>query len=113
MPAGLDWSPKLLVYGDMGKEGGSQSLPALYKEAASGDYNAILHVGDFAYDLDSDGGEVYTVWQRLLCVYHNIMLCSGKNGDEFMRRLEPIAATVPYMTTEGNHGLYISYSTPI
>jgi phosphodiesterase/alkaline phosphatase D-like protein len=58
MPAGLSWSPKLLVYGDMGKEGGSQSLPALYKEAASGDYSAILHVGDFAYDLDSDGGEV-------------------------------------------------------
>ena len=58
MPAGLNWSPKLLVYGDMGKEGGSQSLPSLYKEASSGQYNAIIHVGDFAYDLDSDGGEV-------------------------------------------------------
>ena len=102
MPAGLDWSPKLLVYGDMGKEGGSQSLPALYKEAVSGDYNAILHIGDFAYDLDSDGGEVYTV-MLITCMYH-IVLCSAKNGDEFMRRLQPIAACVPYMTTEGNHG---------
>ena len=48
----------MLVYGDMGKEGGSPSLPLLYKEAASGEYTAVLHVGDFAYDLDSDGGEV-------------------------------------------------------
>ena len=59
MPTGQDWSPKMLVYGDMGKEGGSQSLPYLTKEAASGDYNAVLHVGDFAYDLDTDGGEVW------------------------------------------------------
>ena len=58
MSAGVSWSPKLLVYGDMGKEGGSQSLPALYQEASSGEYDAVLHVGDFAYDLDSDGGEV-------------------------------------------------------
>lgn len=58
MQSGADWSPKVLVYGDMGKEGGSQSLPSLYKEAASGDYSAVVHVGDFAYDLDSDGGEV-------------------------------------------------------
>ena len=58
MKTGSEWSPKLLVYGDMGKEGGSQSLPSLYKEAASAEYAAVLHVGDFAYDLDSDGGEV-------------------------------------------------------
>jgi hypothetical protein len=82
MQSGAGWSPKVLVYGDMGKEGGSQSLPSLYKEAASGEYAAVVHVGDFAYDLDSDGGE---------------------NGDEFMRRLEPIASTLPYMTAEGNH----------
>ena len=54
-----EWSPKMIVYGDMGKEGGSESLPALYQEASSGDYAAILHVGDFAYDLDSDGGKVH------------------------------------------------------
>lgn len=103
MPSGVAWSPKMLVYGDMGKEGGSQSLPSLYKEAASGEYNAILHVGDFAYDLDSDGGEVYTSY----IITHNIMYyVYEQNGDEFMRRLEPISSTVPYMTAEGNHGLY-------
>ena len=53
-----DWSPNLIVYGDMGRTGGEPSLPALIQEVASGSYDAILHVGDFAYDLDSDGGVV-------------------------------------------------------
>ena len=69
MPSGVDWSPKMLVYGDMGKEGGSESLPYLYKEASSGDYHAIIHVGDFAYDLDSDGGEVCAVHSLILSLY--------------------------------------------
>lgn len=42
----------------MGRTGGEPSLPALIQEVASGGYDAILHVGDFAYDLDSDGGVV-------------------------------------------------------
>ena len=46
------------MYGDMGRHGGAQSLPALISEVASESYTAILHVGDFAYDLDSDGGVV-------------------------------------------------------
>ena len=33
-----------------------------------------------------------------LCVFE-------QNGDEFMRRLEPISSTIPYMTAEGNHGM--------
>ena len=53
-----NWSPELLVYGDMGRHGGAESLPALIEEVASRDYAAILHVGDFAYDLDSQGGVV-------------------------------------------------------
>ena len=53
-----DWGPSLIVYGDMGRTGGEPSLPALIQEVASGGYDAILHVGDFAYDLDSDGGVV-------------------------------------------------------
>ena len=42
----------------MGRHGGAESLPALIEEVASRDYAAILHVGDFAYDLDSQGGVV-------------------------------------------------------
>nr|XP_028597726.1 acid phosphatase type 7 isoform X2 [Podarcis muralis] len=38
--------------------------------------------GDFAYDLDTDNSYV---------------------GDAFMRKIEPVAALVPYMTCPGNH----------
>ena len=44
----------------MGRYGGAPSLEALIKETKSGQYTAALHVGDFAYDLFSDGGEVST-----------------------------------------------------
>ncbi|EEB14144.1 acid phosphatase precursor, putative [Pediculus humanus corporis] len=80
-PKGSDWSPSFAIYGDMGAVN-AQSLPFLQTEAQSGMYNAIFHVGDFAYDLDSDNGEI---------------------GNEFMRQIQPIAAHVPYMTAVGNH----------
>lgn len=80
-PTGTNWSPKIALYGDMGSFN-AQSLPRLQKEAQRGMYDAILHVGDFAYDMDSDDGQV---------------------GDEFMRQIESIAGYVPYMTVLGNH----------
>ncbi|BET01030.1 Purple acid [Nesidiocoris tenuis] len=78
---GTEWSPRLAVYGDMGNEN-ARSLPYLQKDIISGLYDAILHVGDFAYDMRNDNGEV---------------------GDQFMRQIEPIAAYVPYMVSAGNH----------
>jgi len=53
-----DWSPQFLVYGDMGRIGGAPSLPRLISEARSGHNTAVLHVGDFAYDLNTLGGLV-------------------------------------------------------
>ena len=53
-----DWSPQFLVYGDMGRIGGAPSLPRLISEAKSGHNTAVLHVGDFAYDLNTQGGLV-------------------------------------------------------
>ena len=47
----------------MGKHGGSESLGALVSEIEAGDTHAILHVGDFAYDFDSDGGVVRNALQ--------------------------------------------------
>lgn len=81
MPAGQDWSPRLAVYGDLGNVN-AQSLARLETEAYAGMYDAILHVGDFAYDMRDLQGTV---------------------GDEFMRQLEPLAAQLPYMTCPGNH----------
>lgn len=49
IPDGSDWSPQLAVFGDMGNYN-AISLPALQLETQMGMYDAILHVGDFAYD---------------------------------------------------------------
>lgn len=58
--------PQLLVFGDMGRHGGAPSLKALTKETESGLNTAALHVGDFAYDLFSDGGQVSHIIFKLL-----------------------------------------------
>ncbi|KAJ9581517.1 hypothetical protein L9F63_023308, partial [Diploptera punctata] len=42
----------------------------------------FLHVGDFAYDMDTDNGQI---------------------GDDFMTQIQPIASYLPYMTCPGNH----------
>ncbi|KAG7251220.1 hypothetical protein CRUP_017024, partial [Coryphaenoides rupestris] len=73
--------PRFALYGDLGNEN-PQSLARLQKETQTGVLDAILHIGDFAYDLDED---------------------NARTGDEFMRQIQSIAAYVPYMTCPGNH----------
>jgi len=79
---GNNWSPNLLVFGDMGRTLGPQALPSLLKSVKSGWPHAAVHVGDFAYDLDTLG---------------------GSNGDVFMNQIQDIAAYIPYMVCVGNH----------
>lgn len=88
MPEGEDWSPSLAVYGDLGSVN-AQSLTRLEQDASRGMYDAILHVGDFAYDLQSDNAKV---------------------GDTFMQQIEPLASSLPYMTCVGNHENYYNFS---
>lgn len=88
MPSGQDWSPKFAVFGDMGNDN-AQSLPRLIEETKQGDYDAILHIGDFAYDMANDNGKV---------------------GDSFMNKIQPIAAYLPYMTSVGNHEWHSNFS---
>lgn len=47
---GPDWSPTFAVYGDMGKDN-AVSLPWLVEEASTGGIDAVLHIGDMAYNL--------------------------------------------------------------
>lgn len=75
------WTPTLAIFGDMGNEN-AQSLTRLQEESQRNVYDAILHVGDFAYDMDSEDATV---------------------GDQYMRQIEPLAAYVPYMVCAGNH----------
>lgn len=88
MKEGTDWSPRFAVFGDMGNVN-AQSLSRLQEDTQKGLYDAILHVGDFAYDMDSN---------------------NARTGDEFMRQIEPIAAYVPYMTCVGNHEQAYNFS---
>eukprot|EP00440_Ansanella_granifera_P057355 gb/GFBE01062172.1/.p1 GENE.gb/GFBE01062172.1/~~gb/GFBE01062172.1/.p1 ORF type:complete len:587 (+),score=94.26 gb/GFBE01062172.1/:1-1761(+) len=69
------------VYGDQGDYNG-QTLPSLQQAALRQELDMVLHVGDMAYDLNSD---------------------NGRNGDAWMRDIEPLAASVPYMVSSGNH----------
>lgn len=45
----------LAVYGDMGVDN-ARSLPILQRDLAAGGFDAVLHVGDFAYNMDDDQG---------------------------------------------------------
>ncbi|XP_015791635.1 acid phosphatase type 7 [Tetranychus urticae] len=85
---GSDWSPRLAIFGDLGNDN-AKTLPRLQEDAQSGQFDAIIHVGDFAYNLDTDNARV---------------------GDQFMRQIEPIAAYVPYMTAVGNHEQAYNFS---
>ncbi|XP_077292142.1 acid phosphatase type 7 isoform X2 [Arctopsyche grandis] len=81
VPQGDDWSPVLAIFGDMGNEN-AQSLVRLQEEAQRNMYDAIIHVGDFAYDMNSQNSLV---------------------GDAFMNQIQSLAGYVPYMVCPGNH----------
>jgi hypothetical protein len=50
MPDGSNWSPRFAIYGDMGSTN-AKSVPFLMKEIQAGDFDAVLHLGDMAYDM--------------------------------------------------------------
>ena len=52
--------------------------------------DAIIHIGDFGYDLQSN---------------------NGLNGDTFLQRIESIATSIPYMTCPGNHEIQTNGET--
>ncbi len=77
------WQPTLAIFGDMGVSSNAQStMPLLLADAASGAIDVVVHVGDAAYDLNSN---------------------NGHTGDLFMQQIEPLAAHVPYHICPGNH----------
>ena len=67
------------MFGDMGNDN-AVSLPYLQREVGEGVYDAIIHVGDMAYDMAE---------------------LDGLRGDIFMEQIEPISSMIPYMTCPG------------
>lgn len=58
------------------------AISQLLAEGNAGAFDAVIHAGDFAYNMEDD---------------------SGKIGDEFMNSVQPYAARYPYMGSPGNH----------
>ncbi|XP_064621552.1 acid phosphatase type 7-like isoform X1 [Lineus longissimus] len=88
MQDGTNWSPRLAIYGDMGFKN-AKSMPFLLKEMEKGDFDAVLHVGDMAYDMADN---------------------RGRTGDAFMNLIQPLAAKIPYMTCVGNHEWHYNFT---
>ena len=81
LPDSSDWSPRFVVYGDLGNSNG-RTIGRLQDEVQQNRYDVLLHVGDLAYDMHDNNARV---------------------GDAFMRQIEPIAAYIPYQVCPGNH----------
>ena len=81
LPEGVDWNPNILIIGDLGNKF-AFTLGAIQDDIITNRYHLVVHLGDFAYDLDDD---------------------DGRMGDAFFRQIEPIAASVPYQVCPGNH----------
>lgn len=81
MRTGNDIDANFIVLGDLGVSN-DKSMSYLESDASKNFYDAVLHVGDFAYDMASDNARI---------------------GDTFMNLIQPIAARHPYMVCVGNH----------
>ena len=78
-----DHLARILVYGDFGINSETEfTIDALSSEVSDYKYDAIIHNGDFAYDLSSE---------------------SGSTGDKFMNYIQKLASKIPYMVSQGNH----------
>lgn len=69
------------IYGDLGLKD-DYSLSSLLAEAEADAFDAVLACGDFAYNLEDEGGVV---------------------GNDFMNGMSPIISKVPMFVVAGNH----------
>lgn len=69
---------RFLVVSDISST--SPAIPVLQREAATGEFAAILHAGNMAMNLSTRNGEI---------------------GDEYFRLMEPAVRAVPYMVAPG------------
>lgn len=76
-----------MILADMGLK--SKNLKFLTYEAAIGMYEAVFHIGDIAYSLHYEDGNI---------------------GDQFLRHMENFAAHVPYMTVPGDNDKYSDFA---
>ncbi|CAG9328406.1 unnamed protein product [Blepharisma stoltei] len=86
----VDNAISMVILGDWGSGHiGHFTKYLLEEESKSRNYLGILHMGDIAYDLDTDNGKI---------------------GDDYLNMVEPIVASFPYMVEPGNHESFNNYS---
>jgi hypothetical protein len=80
----------LILLGDLGADAYAQQTTELLSEqAVMRNFDAIVHLGGFAYELDDNWGET---------------------GDIYLRMLEPLISNYPYMTLPGSHENHLNYT---
>lgn len=85
-------SIKFISYGDMGVKNSYGTADAVTKEAATGEYDLLVNVGDTSYaDNYKAGANAYIF-------------------DTHFREIEPYAASLPFMCTPGNHEAQYSFA---
>ena len=82
------YQPRIAFYGDLGVIH-EQIMGKLTTEINKGDFDVILHVGDFAYNMES---------------------YDSRLGDQFMNMIQPLTTQIPYMTCPGNHEVYGNFT---
>lgn len=85
---------RFLIFGDLAGSNQAPSdscttMPWMSVEAANGDVDMTLQLGDLAYDLNTDGGLV---------------------GRQFMNEIQNMSAIVPFMIAHGNHESAFNYA---
>jgi len=82
---------QLLAFCDAGVVDGQRraALDAAALDVAEITFDALLHCGDFAYDLNSE---------------------DGKRGEQFLNDIEPMVSSLPYLTAPGNHEIHANMS---
>jgi hypothetical protein len=86
----LNETHSVLIYGDWGTGPNGMGTKEYLANITRGhNFDAVLHIGDFAYDLHSDNGTV---------------------GDAWFREAEEIAGFYPYMTNPGNHEDHMNFT---
>lgn len=87
-PDSANFKPRFAIYGDMGVAN-HVALAKIEQDTDAGLYDIILHIGDFAYNMNGFFG--------------------GK-GDIFMNMIQPVATKLPYNFCVGNHEHHNNFS---
>lgn len=92
--SGQNASPEFLICGDHGGND-IDRLPYLDDEILSGQYDAVLHVGEFSKEAPVVNNEETED--------NDTAICYPRSGDMFMTLISNMASRVPHLTTPGFH----------